>query len=209
MNNLCGKDFLTGPFDECLECQYLRNGCSGPRTNAMEHPRWVYWIKCVMKRFGISQTKLANDTDLSKSTVDDIFAGRRQDISRNTARIIENYVLGDGIWPCAKKLTEGKDIVYEDRPETLEMLKIREETIREKDTQIENLRSNYNNLRASYDYELKTVREEHREDIKVLRERIDWLVNQSIKKDEQLAHKDVQMARKDDYIDRLAKKVGL
>lgn len=162
-----------------------------------------------MKRFGISQTKLANDTDLSKSTVDDIFAGRRQDISRNTARIIENYVLGDGIWPCAKKLTEGKDIVYEDRPETLEMLKVREESMREKDIQIENLRNNYNNLRASYDYELKTVREEHREDIKILRERIEWLVDQSRKKDEQIAHKDIQIARKDDYIDRLAVKVGL
>lgn len=202
MHNLCGKDFLTGPFDECLECGYLCNGCSGPRTNAMEHPRWVFWISSVMKRFGISQTQMANDTPLSKSTVDDIFAGRRQDISRNTARIIENYVLGDGVWPCAKKLTEGKDIVYEDRPETLEMLKVREEIIREKDVQIENLRNNYNNLRSSFDHELKTVREEHKEDKKVLRERIEWLVEQSRMKDE-------QMARKDDYIDRLAKKVGL
>lgn len=39
-------------------------------------------------------------------------------------------------------------------------------------------------------------------DTNLYRERIDWLVDQSRKKDEQIA-------RKDDYIDRLAKKLGL
>lgn len=195
MNNLCGKEFLTGPFDECIECPYLCNGCSGPRTNAMEHPRWVYWLKAVMKRFNISQAAIARDTELSKSTVDDIFAGRRQDISRNTARVIENYVLGDGKWPCAKILAEGKDIVYQDRPETLEQLKAKTEAIQEKDIIIERLRHNYNEVRDSVDREMTRVREEYEDDIKEYRALV--------------AYQREQLNRKDDYIDRLAKKAGI
>lgn len=195
MNNLYEKAHLTGPFDECIECPYLCNGCSGPRTNAMSHSDWVRWLKFVMKRFGISQAAVSRDTPLSKSTVDDIFAGRRQDISRNTARIIENYVLGEGTWPCAKKLAEGKDIVYQDRPETLELLKAKTEAIKEKDVQIINLRENYNEVKDSIDKELERVRLEYDDDIREYKALVALLRE--------------QITRKDDYIDRLAKKAGI
>lgn len=177
MNNLCGQEFLTGPFDECLSCEYLRNGCSGPRTNAMEFHRWLFWIKSVMKRFGISNRELAENTGLSKSTVDDILAGRRKDISRETCCIIENYVLGHGKWPCAKKSADGKDTVYEDRPETLEALRRATEALHEKDELIRKMQA------------------EHEEDIKEYKELV--------------AHMRVQVNRKDDYIDRLARKAGI
>ena len=177
MNNLCGNEFLSGPFDECLECEYLRNGCSGPRTNAMQFPRWIYWIKSVMKRFDISNRSLSENTDLSKSTVDDILAGRRKDISRETCCIIENYVLGDGKWPCAKKLSEGKDTVYEDRPETLEALRRATEALHEKEAQFEKQQSVYN------------------ADVQEYKDLV--------------AHMRTQIDRKDDYIDRLAKKAGI
>lgn len=177
MHNLCGKEFLTGPFDECIECPFLRNGCSGPRTNAMEFPRWIVWIKRVMNRFGITNRELAENTPLSKSTVDDILAGRRKDISRETCCIIENYVLGDGKWPCAKKSADGKDTVYEDRPETLEALRRTKEALREKEEHFEK-------QRAAYVADVN----EYKELVSHLRTQID---------------------RKDDYIDRLAKKAGI
>ena len=177
MNNLCGKEFLSGPFDECIPCEYLCNGCSGPRTNAMKLPRWIYWIKAVMKRFDISHRELSENTDLSKSTVDDILAGRRKDISRETCCIIENYVLGDGKWPCAKKSAEGKDSVYEDRPETLEALRRAQEALREKDDLLERRRA------------------AHEDDVKEYKELI--------------VHLRTQIDRKDDYIDRLAKKIEI
>lgn len=177
MNNLCGKEFLTGPFDECIECPFLCNGCSGPRTNAMGFPRWLVWFKAVMKRFGISNRAIAENTPLSKSTVDDIFAGRRQDISRETCCIIENFVLGDGKWPCAKKLTDGKDVVYEDRPETLEALRQAKEALRDKERYIE-----------QYQVERQNDVKEYKELVQYFR---------------------AQIQRKDDYIDRLAKKAGI
>lgn len=177
MNNLCGNEYLSGPFDECIECEYLRNGCSGPRTPAMTFPRWIFWIKKVMKRFDISHRELSENTDLSKSTVDDILAGRRKDISRETCCIIENYVLGDGKWPCAKKSADGKDTVYEDRPETLEALRRATEALHEKE---EHFEKQY----AAYVADVQ----EYKDLVTHLRTQID---------------------RKDDYIDRLAKKAGI
>lgn len=195
MNNLCGQEFLTGPFDECLECEFLKNGCSGPRTNAMELPRWIVWIKDVMKRFGISNRALSEGTTLSKSTVDDILAGRRKDISRETCCMIENFVLGDGKWPCAKKSADGKDTVYEDRPETLEALRRYTEESSQKDNQIEELKQSFKDYQVKHEAAMDRIRADYDADIKEYKELV--------------AHMRVQVNRKDDYIDRLAKKAGI
>lgn len=195
MHNLCGQDFLTGPFDECLKCEYLGNGCSGPRTTCMVHERYVEWLKALKRLRGYTNQGIADGTGLSLATVNDIFAGRRKDISRTTAGLLEDFIIGDGKWPCAMKLAKGKEIVYEDRPETLEQLRAAREQIKEKDVQIENLRFNYSEVRNSVDREMNRVREEYTDDIKEYKALVDLLR--------------AQIARKDDYIDRLAKKAGI
>ena len=195
MNNLCGNEFLTGPFDECLECEFLRNGCSGPRTNAMELPRWIVWMKALMKHFGITNQDIADDTPLSKSTVDDIFASRRKDISRETCCMIENYVLGDGKWPCAKKLTDGADVVYEDRPETLEALRRHTEESEKKDARITELKRNLQMMQEKMEKDVAHLRAEHQADVEEYKALV--------------THMRIQVNRKDDYIDRLAKKAGI
>jgi len=195
MNNLCGNEFLTGPFDECLECEFLRNGCSGPRTNAMELQRWIVWMKSLMKLFGISNQKISDNTPLSKSTVDDIFAGRRKDISRETCCMIENYVIGDGKWPCAKKLTDGADVVYEDRPETLEALRRHAEESGQKDAEIAELKNNLKLMQEKFEKDISSLRAEHHADVEEYKALV--------------AHMRTQVDRKDDYIDRLAKKAGI
>ena len=182
MNNLCGNDFLTGPFDDCLRCQFLGNGCSGPRTTCMSHERYVEWLKALKKMRDFTNQDIVDSTGLSKATVDDIFAGRRKDISRATAGLLEDFLIGAGKWPCAMRLAKGKEVVYEDRPETLEELRARAE-------QIERLRQNYDNLRNSVDTEMARVRTEYEDDIKFYKGTIDLLKD--------------QVARKDRYIDIL------
>ena len=178
MNNLCGKEFLSGPFDECIACPCLRNGCSGPRTSAMEYPgRWCVWIIAVMERFGIKKRHIADGTPLSYSTVDDIISGRRKDMTRSACCYIENFVLGDGKWPCARTIKDGSDVVYEDRPETLEALRARDEELIEKRKQLDS-------AKAVFEAELREYKE-------------------------QIHHLYAQIERKDDYIDRLAKKAGI
>lgn len=195
MNNLCGQEFLTGPFDECIACESLCAGCSGPRTTAMVYPRWVVFMKALMKRFGITNQKIADDTPLSKSTVDDIFALRRKDISRETCCIIENYILGDGKWPCAKKMSENMDVVYEDRPETLEALRLHMESNQHKEKQLEILQQNFKEAQIRHQEDLARLRADYEADVQEYKELV--------------AHMRVQVNRKDDYIDRLAKKAGI
>lgn len=177
MKHHCENVAFTGPFGECIECEYLCNGCSGPRTSAMDLDTWLLWIKKCMKRFGISHRALAEGTPLSKSTVDDILAGRRKDISRETGLIIENFVLGADKWSCAKRLADGKDIVYEDRPETLEALRVAREQLREKEDTLAR-------HRVAYESEVQEYKD-------------------------LVIHMRTQIDRKDDYIDRLAKKAGI
>lgn len=195
MNNICENKALTGPFDDCLKCQFLGNGCSGPRTNCMQHERYIEWIKALKKLRSYTNQDIADGAGLSLATVNDIFAGRRKDITRTTAGYLEDFLIGGGKWPCAMQLSGSKEVVYEDRPETLEALRLARE-------QTDRIRVNYNEIRDSVDREMERVRSEYAETIRVLRERVEWLVEQSRAKDDQIN-------RKDDYIDRLAKKVGL
>ena len=113
-----------GPFDKCLSCQYLGNGCSGPRTTAMTSDRYLMWMKELRKLRGVNNQTIADKTGLSKTTVDDFFAGRRKDIGRITAGMMEDFLIGNAAkWPCAMELAEdNKEIIYQDRPETLEAL---------------------------------------------------------------------------------------
>jgi len=161
-----------GPFDKCLSCQYLGNGCSGPRTTAMTSDRYLMWMKELRKLRGVNNQTIADKTGLSKTTVDDFFAGRRKDIGRITAGMMEDFLIGNAAkWPCAMELAEdNKEIIYQDRPETLEALQ-----------------------------QLKSVLQEKTENY-----------NAKIEEYKKLAlYLQSQIERKDDYIDRLAKKAGI
>ena len=177
------------PFDRCLKCDYLGNGCSGPRTNAMSFDKWVCWVKSLKQKRGYSNADCVDGTGLSKGTIDNIFTGKLKDVSRSTAGMLEDFLIsGAAKWPCAVDLNKGREVVYEDRPETLNAL-------RERTERLENLRKHLDELRGLMDEEIATVRAEYEGDISFYKEQIEMMRE--------------QMKRKDDYIDRLAKKVGL
>lgn len=189
-------DYIAGTFDRCLDCKYLGNGCDGPRTSTMSNDRWLWWVRALKQKRGYTNAAIVEGTGLSKATIENIFSGVNKDVKRTTAGMLEDFLIGsDGKWPCPIDSNTDREIVYEDKPETLAMLA-------ERGIQVENLRRHNDEIQASIDHELERVRAENLETVRILRERIEWLVEQSRKKDEQLA-------RKDDYIDRLAKKVGL
>lgn len=185
-----------GPFDVCIDCPRRAVACSGPRTTAMEHERYVEWMKRLCKKWGGTRQKLADITGVSKSTIDDLFAGRRKDISRTTAGLLEDVLIGgDSKWPCAMLVDAEKEVVYEDRPETLEALRINMEANQQKDAQIEELKRLQADQRREHEEEIAKLRAYYEDDIKEYQELV--------------AHMREQIDRKDDYIDRLAKKVGI
>lgn len=189
-------DYISGSFDRCLECDYLGNGCSGPRTNVMAFEVWMCWVKALKHKHGYSNADCVEGTGLSKGTIENIFTGKLKDVSRSTAGMLEDFLVGGAAkWPCAMKLVTNKEVVYEDGPETLEQLRVAREQIKEKDTQIENLRRKYNEVCDSVDLEMQRVRAEYEDDIKEYKALVALLRE--------------QINRKDDYIDRLAKKAGI
>jgi hypothetical protein len=185
-----------GPFDVCLDCPHRAVACSGPRTTAMSHERYVAWLKRLFAKWGGTRQQLAHIARVSKSSIDDLFAGRRKDISRMTAGLLEDALIGgDSKWPCAMWLDSDKEIVYQDRPETLEALRINMEANQEKDAQIIGMQQSIEELKADHEKMVAQLKAEHADDIKEYRELV--------------AHLRTQIDRKDDYIDRLAKKAGL
>ena len=185
-----------GPFDVCLTCPRRGAGCSGPRTTAMPHERYVRWMWDLFVRWGGTRQQLSDETGVSKSTIDDFFAGRRKDISRITAGQLEaKLVGGDSKWPCPALLDPQKEIVYEDRPETLEALRINMDANQQKDAEIEALRRKIEQMQAEYNMELQRMKAERLSDRAEYREMV--------------AHLRAQIDRKDDYIDRLVKKIGV
>lgn len=182
MNNII-ESYVGGPFDNCMKCEYLGNGCSGPRTTAMTHERYMEWLKSLKKLRGVTAQQIADNAGLAKTTVDDIFAGRRKDIGRTTAGMMEDYLIGGAAkWPCAMELSKDKNVVFEDRPETLDAL-------RAKTDEAEALRQQCAEIRGNVDREMERVRAEYEDDVHFYREQIALLRD--------------QLRRKDRYIDIL------
>ena len=179
----CAQEHLAGPFDECLACPFLGNGCSGPRTTAMTHERYMEWLKALKKLRGVTNQQIADGAGISKATVDDFYAGRRKDIGRITAGLMEDYLIGGAAkWPCAMELSKDKNVVFEDRPETLDAL-------RAKTDEAEALRQQCAEIRGNVDREMERVRAEYEEDVRFYRDQIALLRD--------------QLRRKDRYIDIL------
>lgn len=148
---------ITGSFDRCLTCPYLGNGCSGPRTTAMSFDRWLSWIRALRAMRGYSYLIIAEQTGLAKSTVESIFSGKQKDVSRTSAGLLEDFLIGDDArWPCSMDLNIEKNIVYQDRPETLDALST-------KTQEVETLNNILNGIHVSYNAELQTLREEHKQ----------------------------------------------
>ena len=196
---ICPEGKITspdGPFDVCIECGRRAVACSGPRTTAMEHDRYITWMKRLFEKWGGTRQQLADLTGVSKSTIDDLFAGRRKDISRTTAGLLEDKLIGgDSKWPCALMVDSEKEIVYEDRPETLEALRFNMEANKQKDEQIADLKKQYEGAVESAQREIAILRAEYEDNIKEYKDLV--------------THMRTQVNRKDDYIDRLARKAGI
>lgn len=187
---------IDGPFDVCITCPRRAVACSGPRTTAMKHDRYVSWMKILCDKWGGTRQELADITGVSKSTIDDFFAGRRKDISRTTAGLLEDVLIGgDAKWPCAMLVDAEKEVVYEDRPETLDALRINMEANQHKDTQIAELQNKISELQKQHEQEITMARTAYQEDVQEYKDLV--------------AHMREQIDRKDDYIDRLAKKAGI
>lgn len=201
------------PFDTCITCDFRdAKKCAGPNASGMKPPRRCDFFQKLQRHNKQTQRNGA-------SWSYDYIAAQTNGVSRSTViRCITdaNYIPGvdtfsevfrvlfDGSvnqYPCGIH-SQDKEIAYVDSPETLsEMDRIKKEN-EEIRAELSQLRSN---VGRSYDFqekELAAVRAEAEEKIKAYEADI-------AEYKELVAHMRVQVNRKDDYIDRLAKKAGI
>ena len=185
----------SGPYDRCLTCPFIGNGCSGPRTTAMgAHERYIHWMRALrdlrrQQGWPVSNVQIAEACGLGKNTVDNFFAEKNKDVSRVTAGRIEDYLVGgDAKWPCAMDINKDKDVIYQDRPETLEALARRNKEVED--------------IHASYKAELDSVRAEAQQKIEHLLRDIELLREDAQKKIDFLKAENAHKAK---VIERLLK----
>lgn len=94
------------PFNECLLCQYLGHGCSGPNVSAMSLARACEFFQLRRIQLGYSYQKLADLSGLSLITVKRILRGQVKDPGHLSMQALSNALTKDptGKYPCALHL---------------------------------------------------------------------------------------------------------
>lgn len=157
-------DFSTKPYNRCLFCHHrMEKRCDGARSSAMELLRWCEYMHDMKEVNGLTNAYIAETSGVSLKTIDKIMAMKcDQDIMRETARRIENTIIGSSNqYPCI--------LAYEESvPNDANKLS---ETMRE----LEYTRTTLANIQASYNAEIKTVRDEAQRKIEHLLKELDYL----------------------------------
>lgn len=157
-------DFSTKPYNRCLFCHHrIEKRCDGARSSAMELQRWCEYMHDMKEVNGLTNAYIAESSGVSLKTIDRIMAMKcDQDIMRETARRIENVVIGSGNqYPCI--------LAYEESaPNNANKLS---ETMKD----LEYTRSTLANIQASYNAEIQTVRDEAQRKVEHLLKQVDRL----------------------------------
>lgn len=91
------------PYNRCLACDYRKSKrCDGPRTSAMALPRWCEFMRDMKDLNGMTNAEIAEKSGVSVKTIERLMAQNcDQDIMRETARLIEDAIIGSSNqYPC-------------------------------------------------------------------------------------------------------------
>lgn len=95
--------FTDEPYYACLECSHRAAGrCNGPRTSSMTLEEWCKFMRAMKETNGITNKEIEKRTGISVKTIEKIMAiNCDHDIMRDTARLIENAIIGSSTsYPC-------------------------------------------------------------------------------------------------------------
>lgn len=95
--------FTDEPYYACLDCSHRAAGrCNGPRTSSMTLEEWCKFMRAMKDTNGITNREIEKRTGISVKTIEKIMAiNCDHDIMRDTARIIENAIIGSSTsYPC-------------------------------------------------------------------------------------------------------------
>lgn len=164
------KDFGEKPYNRCLSCHHRTVRCDGPRTSAMTLERWCEFIRDMKELRGLTNALIAEKAEVSVKTVDRLMAlNSDQDIMRETARRIEDVVIGSSNqYPCILAYEEEHP---KDEQKLNDALRDLERALSDN----KDYRAALDNIHASYNAEMNTIREEARKKIEHLLDQVSLL----------------------------------
>lgn len=91
------------PFNKCLNCEYLGNGCSGPNLNAMTVERACEFLQIRRNQLGYTYQKVADVSGLAVISVKRILTGQIKDPGFLSMQALTFALVSDpkGKYPCA------------------------------------------------------------------------------------------------------------
>ena len=138
------------PYATCLSCKHRKVRCNGRRTAPMDLLTWCAYMRDMKEANHLTNADIADKSGISIKTIERIMAlNCDQDIMRDTARRIENAVVGsESHHLCHLTLEENAPA------ETTKLI---------------------DGIHSSYSAEMKTIREEAKIMIERLRSEVDYL----------------------------------
>lgn len=160
------NDFPEKPYNRCLSCQHRKVRCDGPRTAGLELARWCEYMRDMKEVNGLTNAYIAEVAEVSVKTVERLMAlNSDQDIMRDTARRIENAIIGStSKYPCYLAFEE------ENRPDEKMNDAMRELERALADNQ--DYRAALDGIHTSYKAEMETIRAEAQKKIDFLLEQV-------------------------------------
>ena len=164
------NDYSAKPYNRCLSCQHRKVRCDGPRTSGLELPRWCEYMRDMKEVNGLTNAYIAEAAGVSIKTVERLMAlNADQDIMRDTARRIENVIIGStSKYPCYQAFEE------ENRPDTQKMNDAMRELERALDDN-KDYRAALDGIHTSYKAEMELIRSEAQRKIDFLLEQVSKL----------------------------------
>lgn len=152
-------DISTKPYNKCVKCRHRQVSCDGPRTSAMPLREWCEYMRDMKEVNGLTNADISESTGISVKTIEKLLAlTYEQDIMRETARRIENAIIGTtNQYPCYLAFEEN---LPEDSPklkaalQTLEASKAREDHLLE---EIDRLRKENEYFRIENDRKARII----------------------------------------------------
>lgn len=159
------------PYNACLQCVHrIKRRCDGPRTSGMSLSRWCEFMRDLKDAGKFTNADVAEGADVSIKTIERIMTMRcDQDIMRDTARRIENFLFGSSNqYPCYLAFEQS----VPGAPEELNI------TLRELERAMadnNDYRNVLDGIHSAYAAEMKTIRDEAQAKIIYLRGLVDRL----------------------------------
>lgn len=163
-------DFADKPYNRCLTCPHRKVRCDGPRTAGLTLDRWCEYMRDMKEANGLTNAYIEEKSGVSIKTIERLMAqNSEQDIMRETARRIENAIIGStSKYPCYLAFEE------ENTPDAQRLNDALRELERALDDN-KDYRTALDNIHASYNAEMQMIRDDAQKKIDYLMSEIQRL----------------------------------